>query len=81
MSGGMAPTTAPTQVLKMLSCFMGVYTPAYSTMLAAPSAVVNGLVCRPGKVIHTPADANQDQWMWDGDAQKGGVRGSIFHSL
>lgn len=42
----MAPTTAPTQVLAMLSCLRGVYTPAYSTMLAAPSAVVSGLVCR-----------------------------------
>lgn len=48
MRGGMAPTTAPTHVFAMLSCLRGVYTPAYSTMLAAPRAVVRGLVCMQG---------------------------------
>ena len=45
ISGGTAPTTAPTQVLLMLRTLRGVYTPAYSTMLPAPSAAVRGLAC------------------------------------
>ena len=45
MSGGTAPTTAPTHVLITDSCFSGVYMPAYSAMLAAPSAAVVMLVC------------------------------------
>ena len=45
MSGGMAPTTAPTQVFTTLICFSGVYTATYSAMLAAPSAAVVGLAC------------------------------------
>ena len=46
MSGGTAPTTAPTQVLAMLTTFSGVYTPAYSPMFAAPSAAVKPLLCK-----------------------------------
>jgi hypothetical protein len=44
MSGGMAPTTAPTQVFAALICLSGVYTPAYRRMVPAPSAAVVLLV-------------------------------------
>jgi len=50
MSGGMAPTTAPTQVLDMLMTLSGVYTPAYRPMLAAPSAAVVAFVCKDSKL-------------------------------
>ncbi len=45
MSGGTAPTAAPTQVLAADSTLSGVYTPAYSTMLAAPRPAVSALPC------------------------------------
>lgn len=48
----MAPTTAPTQVFAMLITLRGVYTPAYSPMLAAPSAAVVLFACRGQKLAH-----------------------------
>jgi hypothetical protein len=45
MSGGMAPTTAPTHVFATLTTFSGVYTAAYSPMFAAPSAAVVPFAC------------------------------------
>ena len=45
MSGGMAPTTAPTQVFATLTTLSGVYTAAYSPMFAAPSAAVVPFAC------------------------------------
>ena len=44
MRGGTAPTTAPTAVFHSLRTFRGVYTSAYSPMLATPSAAVSGFV-------------------------------------
>jgi len=46
MRGGMAPTTAPTHVFEMLTTLRGVYTAAYSAMLAAPNPAVKPFVCR-----------------------------------
>ena len=50
ISGGTAPTAAPTQVLTGDTTFSGVYTPAYSAMLAAPRPAVSGFACAPVRV-------------------------------
>jgi hypothetical protein len=53
--GGIAPTTAPTQVFATLTTFRGVYTAAYSAMFEAPNAAVVVLAFRtPRKLVqHT----------------------------
>jgi len=53
MSGGIAPTTEPTTVLKGDSYFIGVYTPAYSKILLMPRIPVNGL--QPSTKTAVPA--------------------------
>lgn len=61
MTGGTAPTTAPTQVFQMLVRFMLVYGPAYSKILAAPRAAVKGLTQVYSNAVperpHTAANA------------------------
>ena len=49
MSGGTAPTTDPTHVLRMVARFMGVYTHVYRNKFRAPSQAANGLtnIARP----------------------------------
>jgi len=50
IKGGIAPTTAPTQVLSMLFRFNQVYNPAYSAILVAPKIAVVGLT-----IVHSIA--------------------------
>ena len=42
ITGGTAPTMAPTHVFQVVVRFMLVYGPAYSKMFAAPRAAVKG---------------------------------------
>ena len=53
ITGGMAPTTAPTHVLSGVRCFIGVYASVYSPSVAAPRAVVMQLV--PSASVARPA--------------------------
>ena len=66
MSGGIAPTTAPTHVFRKCTRLSAVYAPAYSAMFPAPSAVVVSFVAiaktptpltahAPANAIATPA--------------------------
>ena len=56
ISGGSAPTTAPTHVFAMLCRFIGVYTNAYSATLSAPSAAVSGFVSAPSTATPPAAE-------------------------
>lgn len=54
MTGGIAPTTEPTQVLAMLTLFIGVYAIVYRRRLNAPKPAVNGFT--PIAKIDKPKD-------------------------
>ena len=53
ITGGMAPTTAPTHVLSGVCCFIGVYASVYRPRVAAPSVAVTQFV--PSASVARPA--------------------------